>query len=271
MRILDGIIYALLWISLGLFWLNPPSYTHLKQTIKQIPIVKKLVNKKLLDEKIKNKKPSFEMIITDKPYDFVHVSLKERLTLLSAKIGQPIFIRIFKEEALLEVWIDIGSEYVHLKDYIICAFSGDLGPKLKEGDRQAPEGFYTVKKYQLNPNSKFHLSFNLGYPNRYDKAHKRTGSALMVHGNCVSIGCFAMTDEKIEEIYKLVKKALQKGQKSVHVHAYPFRMSEKNMSFYEGNEWYDFWVNLKEGYDYFESQKIPPTIKIEDKRYEIYE
>ena len=235
--------------------------------MKQIPLIKKII----VDKKILDKKPSFEMIISDKPDDFVHTSLKERLTLLSATIGQPVFIRIFKEEALLEIWIEVDGQYVHLKDYIICAFSGHLGPKLKEGDRQAPEGFYSVKKSQLNPHSKFHLSFNLGYPNSYDKSHHRTGSALMVHGNCVSIGCFAMTDEKIEEIYKLVKKALQNGQKSIQVHIYPFRMSDKNMSLYEGNKWYDFWLNLKEGYDYFESQKTPPTIKVENKRYEIYE
>ena len=199
------------------------------------------------------------------------VKLEERLALLSAKIGDPIFIRIFKEESLLEVWIHSGAEYQHLKDYFICAYSGYLGPKLQEGDRQAPEGFYKVKKYQLNPNSKFHLSFNLGFPNEYDHAHERTGSFLMVHGNCVSDGCYAMTDEKIEEIYTLVEGALQKGQKYVQVHAFPFRMTDANMALYGNSEWYDFWSNLKEGYDYFELEKLPPHIKVENKRYEIYE
>jgi len=202
---------------------------------------------------------------------FLNDSLDKRLKTLSAKKGDPVFIRIFKEEAILEVWIDTGSEYEHLKDYIICASSGYLGPKLKEGDRQAPEGFYKVHKKQLNPHSKFHLSFNLGYPNAYDRSHGRTGSFLMVHGNCVSVGCYAMTDEKIEEIYALVESALQSGQKYIDVHAYPFRMTDENMHFYEGNRWYDFWVNLKEGYDYFESEKKPPKIKIENKRYEVYE
>jgi len=120
------------------------------------------------------------------------------------------------------VWIDTGAHYEHLKDYIICASSGYLEPKLKEGDRQAPEGFYKVKKQQLNPHSKYHLSFNLGYPNKYDKAHKRTGTFLMVHGNCVSAGCYAMTDEKIEKIYALVEGALEHGQKYIDVHAFPF-------------------------------------------------
>ncbi|MEA3434469.1 MAG: L,D-transpeptidase family protein, partial [Campylobacterota bacterium] len=149
---------------------------------------------------------------------FLMRTLEESLVELSAKVGDPVFIRIFKEESLLEVWIRTGTEYQHLKDYAICAYSGYLGPKLKEGDRQSPEGFYKVKKHQLNPNSKFHLSFNLGYPNKYDRTHERTGSFLMVHGNCVSDGCYAMTDDKIEEIYMLVESALQKGQKYVQVH-----------------------------------------------------
>lgn len=202
---------------------------------------------------------------------FLTHTLEERLTALSAKIGDHVFLRIFKEESLMEVWILTGTEYQHLKDYAICAYSGALGPKLKEGDRQAPEGFYKVKKHQLNPNSKFHLSFNLGYPNKYDRAHDRTGSFLMVHGNCVSDGCYAMTNAKIEEIYALVEGALQKGQKYVQVHAYPFRMTEETMALFSENEWYDFWVNLKEGYDYFEAEKLPPHVKVEDKKYKIYQ
>jgi murein L,D-transpeptidase YafK len=196
-------------------------------------------------------------------------TLEERLRTVGAQIGDPVFIRIFKEESILEVWIEKEGLYVHLKDYIICASSGYLGPKLKEGDKQAPEGFYKVTKHQLNPNSKYHLSFNLGYPNEYDRAHERTGSFLMVHGDCVSIGCYAMTDEKIEEIYRLVEAALFNGQEHIDVHAYPFYMTAENMYLYEGNTWYDFWTNLKEGYDYFESEKLPPQIKVENKRYEV--
>jgi murein L,D-transpeptidase YafK len=199
------------------------------------------------------------------------INLEERLGLLSSKVGDPVFIRIFKEESLLEVWIRSGTEYQHLKDYFICAYSGTLGPKLQEGDRQAPEGFYKVEKYQLNPNSKYHLSFNLGFPNDYDREHNRTGSFLMVHGNCVSDGCYAMTDEKIEEIYILVESAIQRGQKYVQVHAYPFRMTEENMALYSESEWYDFWENLKEGYDYFELEKLPPYVKVENKKYTIHE
>ena len=202
---------------------------------------------------------------------FLSRTLEEGLKEVSAKVGDPVFIRIFKEESLLEVWIRTGNEYEHLKDYAICAYSGALGPKLKEGDRQAPEGFYKVKKHQLNPNSKFLLSFNLGYPNAYDRVHDRTGSFLMVHGNCVSDGCYAMTDPMIEEIYDLVASALQKGQKYVQVHAYPFRMTEEMMALFSESEWYDFWVNLKEGYDYFEAEKYPASVKVKNKLYTIHE
>ncbi|MDQ7083958.1 MAG: murein L,D-transpeptidase family protein [Sulfurovum sp.] len=213
-------------------------------------------------------KPLVNITISSMPYDFEAVSLEERLSLLSADIGDAVFIRIFKKESLLEVWIEgEDGNYQHLKDYPICAYSGRLGPKLQEGDRQAPEGFYQVKPHQLNPNSKFHLSFNLGYPNAYDKAHQRTGSFLMVHGHCVSVGCYAMTDQKIEEIYALVEGALDNKQHSVQVHAYPFRMSQENMSKYEGHPWYGFWLNLKEGYDAFETDKIPPRIQVKQKRY----
>ena len=119
----------------------------------------------------------------------------------------------------------------------------------------------------MNPNSTYHLSFNLGYPNKYDKAHDRTGSYLMVHGNCVSIGCYAMTDEKIEEIYTMVDKALDGGQKYVPVHIFPFKMTDNNLKQHSGSKWYSFWLNLKEGYDLFESNKNVPNVEVKDKKY----
>jgi len=206
-----------------------------------------------------------------KKEDLSEVDFDERLATVAAKVGNKVFIRIFKKESLLEVWIKPAHEYVLFKRYPICKYSGYLGPKLKEGDKQSPEGFYKVSKGLLNPNSKYHLAFNLGYPNAYDRSHKRTGSYLMVHGECVSIGCYAMTNSKIEEIYKLVDKALRKGQKYVQVHAYPFFMTEENMAQYQDSKWYDFWTQLKEGYDYFEAEKLPPTIKVENKHYTIHE
>ena len=199
-------------------------------------------------------------------------SLAENIEAIGSRVGDPVFIRIFKKEAELEVWMMPEGErqYRLIQIYPICAFSGDLGPKLREGDRQSPEGFYYVTKRRLNPNSRFHLSFNLGYPNRYDRAHGRTGSFLMVHGDCVSIGCYAMTDSKIEEIYELVEQALVQGQKIVRVHAFPFRMTEANMRYYHGHKWYHFWENLKEGYDWFEEKRIPPDVQVEHKKYIFY-
>lgn len=288
--LVDILVHLLLITSLVLFYLNPPSYTHLKKIVQvppkkpkrycpettiftgNLPLPKLDLTATLsIDDLRKMGQLCSAEEYTIKENIYLSHTLEERLNALSAKMGNSVFIRIFKEESLLEVWIKVKNEYKHLKDYIICASSGYLGPKLKEGDRQAPEGFYTVTKQQLNPNSKYHLSFNLGYPNTYDRAHERTGSFLMVHGNCVSIGCYAMTDEKIEEIYALVKQALFNGQSHIDVHAYPFRMTDENMDFYEGNEWYAFWENLKEGYDYFETEKTPPQIKVINKRYEIYE
>ena len=107
----------------------------------------------------------------------------------------PILVRIFKEEAELEVWKqDTTGRFQILKTYPICRWSGDLGPKLQEGDRQAPEGFYTVTPKLMHPNSNFYLAINIGYPNSFDKANNRDGSLLMVHGDCSSRGCYAMTD-----------------------------------------------------------------------------
>jgi len=197
-------------------------------------------------------------------------TMAERLEAIGGALGDRVFIRIFKEESQLEVWMKVGRRYRWLMTYPICKYSGELGPKLREGDRQSPEGFYTVRRGQLNPNSRFHLAFNLGYPNRYDRAHGRTGSYLMVHGNCVSIGCYAMTDAKIEEIYTLVEKALYHGQKQVWVHAYPFRMTAENMQRHSGDRWLPFWQNLREGYVAFERTHLPPKIRVHGQRYIVH-
>ena len=276
----DILVSLLLFFSLILFYLYPPAQKQVSAPVSSaiiMPTEQNMTFETLMQQNDTMTYEEFmsmadtQMIEKITVNKFMDDTLEERLAELSAKIGDAVFIRIFKKESLLEVWIRTETEYKHLKDYNICAYSGHLGPKLKEGDRQSPEGFYKVKKHHLNPNSKFHLSFNLGYPNKYDRAYERTGSFLMVHGNCVSIGCYAMTDEKIEEIYDLVENALNKGQKYIQVHAYPFRMTEENMALFSDNEWYDFWVNLKEGYDYFEAEKLPPLVKVENKQYTIHE
>jgi murein L,D-transpeptidase YafK len=181
---------------------------------------------------------------------------------------QPVLIRIFKAESELEVWKQKDDgHYYHFKTYPICSYSGGLGPKVQQGDRQAPEGFYLVDHEQMNPTSKYHLAFNIGFPNAYDRAYGRTGADLMVHGDCTSSGCYAMTDAVVEEIYILAREAMEAGQTSFQLQAYPFRMTAANMAAHRKDEWYDFWVNLKEGYDYFETTRLAPTVAVCEKRY----
>lgn len=216
----------------------------------------------LLANTIPSNERSQQVIVKTKP------QLIRQLSQQGLKYGAPVFIRIFKEPAVLELWVKGATEQFELfKTYNICYFSGDFGPKQKEGDMQSPEGFYFVTPNRLNPWSRYHLSFNLGYPNKYDRAHQRTGSALMVHGNCVSIGCYAMTDEYINEIYTLSHAAFEHGQAFVRVHAFPFKLETKLLEQTKQQEWYPFWLNLKEGYDYFERYKRPPNIEVVKGRY----
>jgi murein L,D-transpeptidase YafK len=181
----------------------------------------------------------------------------------------PILIRVFKEESVLEVWKKqkASGRYTLLKEYEICKWSGVLGPKLKEGDRQAPEGFYTIRPAQMNPNSSYHLSFNIGFPNEYDRAHGRTGTHLMVHGACSSAGCYSMTDEQIQEIYTLGRLAFEGGQRDFQVQAFPFRMTPENMAKHRDNANMPFWRMLKEGYDHFDVTRQPPKVDVCDRRY----
>jgi murein L,D-transpeptidase YafK len=138
---------------------------------------------------------------------------------------------------------------------------------LREGDRQAPEGFYTVSAEQLNPNSRWHRSLNLGFPNAFDQAHRRTGSFLMVHGGCLSIGCYAMTDAVVDEIWGLVTAALDQGQERFAVHVFPFRMTERNLGLRKGDQWASFWADLKTGHDLFEERRVPPLVSVCNGRY----
>jgi len=177
-------------------------------------------------------------------------------------------VRIFKEEAELEVWKqDADGQFALLKTYPICRWSGELGPKIKEGDRQAPEGFYNITPGQMNPNSNYYLAFDLGFPNAYDKANDRTGAFLMVHGDCSSRGCYAMTDEQIQEIYALGRDSFMGGQKSFQVQAYPFRMTALNMAKHRNNPSLAFWRMIKEGNDHFEATKAEPRVDVCEKRY----
>ncbi len=187
-------------------------------------------------------------------------------------LGAPVFLRILKEEERLEAFVRGGDgRFVLARSWPICAFSGVLGPKTKQGDRQAPEGFYFVPPGRMNPASRFHLSFDLGYPNAFDRAHGRTGDFLMVHGDCVSIGCYAMTDPVIEELWVLMEAAFRGGQPYVRVHAFPFAMTAENGERHAGSPHDDFWAQLAAGWEAFERTGVPPNVEVEAGRYVIQE
>ncbi len=197
--------------------------------------------------------------------------LEERL----AKRGLPedaaMLIRIFKAELQLEVWInrDGGARYALFASYPICYWSGTLGPKLKEGDRQAPEGFYTVTLPQANPNgARWPKALDIGFPNTFDTLHARSGSYILIHGGCASIGCFAMTNGVNKELHTLAMRALDAGQAYVPIYVFPFRMTVENLARYETPALSPFWRNLKEGYDLFERTRRPLRISVCGSRYD---
>ena len=172
----------------------------------------------------------------------------------------PVLIRAYKKEAEIEIWKqNRKGDYVLLKSYPVCRWSGQLGPKRKEGDRQVPEGFYTVSASQMNPFSSYWLAFNVGYPNALERSLGFSGGDIMVHGTCSSRGCYAMTNEQIEEIYAILREAFQGGQKAVQFQSYPFRMTAENLAKFRNDSNMPFWKNLKEGNDRFEVTKLEPV------------
>ncbi len=195
----------------------------------------------------------------------------ETVALLGKKgmqAGSPIYVRIFKEESELEVWkAREDGRFYHFKTYPICNWSGGLGPKFQQGDKQAPEGFYTITPQQMKPDSQYHVAFNVGYPNAYDRANGRTGQSLMVHGACKSAGCYAMTDALVEEIYALAREAFRGGQPAFQMHAFPFRMTDEKLARFKGHKHYAFWSTLKQGYDAFETSRVPPAVAVCERRY----
>jgi len=198
----------------------------------------------------------------------VPAKLVADMTAKDMDLQSPILVRLFKQEAELEVWKqDRSGRFALLKTYPICRWSGDLGPKIREGDRQAPEGFYSISPGQMNPKSLYYLSFNTGFPNAFDKALGRTGSELMVHGDCSSRGCYAMTDEQIAEIYSLGRESFFGGQRAFQFQAYPFRMTPLNMAKHRNNPNMPFWKMIKEGYDHFEVTRQEPKVDFCEKKY----
>jgi murein L,D-transpeptidase YafK len=190
------------------------------------------------------------------------------MTKLDTTPSSPTVIRTYKKEAELEIWkMKSSGEYALLKTYPMCRWSGQLGPKKREGDMQVPEGFYSIAPGQMNPNSHYYLAFNVGYPNAYDRAYGRTGGSVMVHGVCSSAGCFSMTDEQVADIYAIARDSFAGGQREVQLQSYPFHMTAENMAKFRLDPNIDFWKNLKDGSDHFEVTKNEPSVLVCGKHY----
>jgi murein L,D-transpeptidase YafK len=197
--------------------------------------------------------------------------LKRRLGEKGLAAGSPIMIRVFKDESELELWVLKGERFELFTVYRICNWSGALGPKLNEGDRQSPEGLYSIGGRQLHRTGRWRRSLDIGFPNTFDKAHGRTGSYILVHGGCTSTGCFAMTNGVMEEIFALSEAALGRGQDRIQVHVFPFRMTLKNLAAHADSPWSSFWSGLKGAYDQFEQTRIPPRVSVCNKQYAVGE
>ena len=191
-----------------------------------------------------------------------------KMEALDTTPSSPTLIRTYKKEAELEIWkMKSNGEYALLKAYPMCRWSGQLGPKKREGDMQVPEGFYTIAPGQMNPNSHYYLAFNVGYPNAYDRAYGRTGGNVMVHGVCSSAGCFSMTDEQVADIYAIARDSFSGGQREIQLQSYPFHMTAENMAKFRLDPNIDFWKNLKDGSDHFEVTKNEPSVLVCGKHY----
>jgi murein L,D-transpeptidase YafK len=191
----------------------------------------------------------------------IPAKLQSQMSALKMMQTDPIMVRIYKQESELEIWKrDRTGRYALLKTYPMCRWSGKLGPKTREGDRQAPEGFYSVTPRLMNPQSDYYLAFNLGFPNPLEAALGYEGSALMVHGACSSSGCYALTDDGVAEIYAVAREAFGGGQRSFQVQALPFRMTPENLAKHRGDRNLAFWRNLKEGADHFDVAGQPPKV-----------
>jgi murein L,D-transpeptidase YafK len=187
---------------------------------------------------------------------------------LDTTASSPTLIRTYKMESELEIWkMKSNGEYALLKTYPMCRWSGQLGPKKKEGDMQVPEGFYPIAPGQMNPNSHYYLAFNVGYPNAYDRAYGRTGGTVMVHGVCSSAGCFSMTDEQVADIYAIARDSFRGGQREIQLQSYPFHMTAENLAKFRFDPNIDFWKELKNGSDHFEVVKQEPPVLVCGKRY----
>ena len=193
--------------------------------------------------------------------------LEDRLREKGVTLSAPIMIRVLKSESELEIWKEKDGAFILFASYPICHWSGSVGPKMRDGDKQAPEGYYTVTRNQTRHVGRWPKSLNIGFPNILDQSQARTGDNILIHGGCSSVGCFAMTNPVMDEIHNLTTAAIDGGQEYVPVHVFPFRMTDENMKEHAGSPWMEFWSNMKEGWDSFEQWSMPPVVGVCDGRY----
>jgi len=177
-------------------------------------------------------------------------------------LGSPVYIQIFKQERTLELYAKVENKFQRVGAFRICDFSGGLGNKRREGDFKSPEGFYNIDIHHLKPDSRFYRAINIGFPNDYDRAQGYSGKYLMIHGNCLSIGCYAMTDANMNVIFNYVQAAFNNGQRNVEISIYPFKMTEANMKLNKYSTYINFWRQLEPGYAYFEKYHQPPSVSV---------
>ena len=200
---------------------------------------------------------------------FKTAQLPGDLAAIGARLGAPMLLRVFKQEREVEVWVQPEDQqtFVLFRIFPICFYSGKLGPKVKEGDMQSPEGFYFVGPAQMRAKSQYHRAIDFAFPNDYDAAQGYIGTELLIHGNCVSSGCYAMTDPFVEQLYELGSATAATAAQGFWIHAFPFHMTAEALAGQQDSPWLGFWQQLKAGYDAFETSRIPPHIRVEGGRY----
>ena len=201
--------------------------------------------------------------------------LKERLKAIGYEGKIRLYVRIFKEEKTLEIWMQSKGIYKLYKSFEVCNYSGKLGPKVVEGDKQAPEGFYHVPAEDVLWSSrKWPRALNLSFPNGFDALKKRTGSYLLIHGGCSSEGCYALKNGPMSILYDLVSIALKSGQTILPIHIFPFRLTDKNWARHlpqnAGKKWGAFWKGMQPAYDGFQSNRTIPSIFVCQTGYQVF-
>lgn len=224
----------------------------------------------LAQSSFKEQQLKFERVRT--AYDQKWDILKKELSKENINGAFNMYITAYKSEGKLEIWLKNKPQkkYKLFKTYNFSAHSGTLGPKVKQGDLQTPEGFYNINVF--NPKSNYYLSLGINYPNNVDllrSGRENPGNDIYIHGDQVTIGCIPLTDEKIKEVYLLAVEARSNGQKHIPVHIFPFKMTEANLRKYtiQYPKQIAFWKNLQPGYTYFEKHNTLPSIDQEKGSY----